>query len=766
MSEPIGALRVDLSANAAQFEKDMGRARKAVSGSGSAMSKAMGGFKTSVESAVKSVFSLKSAAIAAAGAAGLFALAKRAIDTADEIAKTARAIGVTAETLQELRFAAVRSGIDIGAFDSALAGFSKRVGDARSGTGTLVTILNKLSPALLEQVQAADNVEQAFNLIVNAADSMGNELDRNALLAAAFGRTAGVQMANLIQGGTAEIDKLRARARELGIVLSEDVITRAEQAADELDDMGAVLSTAGTAMALEFMPVMQELARILTDPDVIRGARDLGQNLADGLKWVVGNKDAIIAVVGALAGARIGRIAGVPGAVAGAIVGAGVGLSMARDEATKLEREIARLEDRLAFLERFGDAKRLFGPSFREQADETRAKIAQLRGELEALGKKTESTGSSGEIERSPPPPPPPPPTDNIAGAAEEAVDKVAELRRELEFELEQLSRTELGQEIYNLAKRAGVEVTQEFADEVEPLVRALMEEKSAAEESAEAQRAREAILDEGRSITLSVRTATEIYADEIERLNELLRQGAIDQETFNRASAEAAKTLEESGKAIEKQIGAMGEFAAEAARNIQDTLGDQLFNVLQGQFDSIGDQFKATLDRMVADALAAQLASKMFGDFDKTGKVGGWLEKAIGFGASIFGGGSTSFNTAGVASASTMTPSLNFTGDAGFVKLPGFAHGGSFTVGGQAGTDSNVVAFRATRGEQVTVNTPGQQVSGETTVEIVDKRPAGSVVQNFNISGINDARGIREATGNLAARAGAAAQAAMARNG
>lgn len=64
-----------------------------------------------------------------------------------------------------------------------------------------------------------------------------------------------------------------------------------------------------------------------------------------------------------------------------------------------------------------------------------------------------------------------------------------------------------------------------------------------------------------------------------------------------------------------------MGEFAVQAAHNIQDTLGDQLYNVLQENFQSIGDSFKATLDRMVANVLAIKLGQKLFGDFDKTGR-------------------------------------------------------------------------------------------------------------------------------------------------
>lgn len=45
------------------------------------------------------------------------------------------------------------------------------------------------------------------------------------------------------------------------------------------------------------------------------------------------------------------------------------------------------------------------------------------------------------------------------------------------------------------------------------------------------------------------------------------------------------------------------------------------------------------------------------------------------------------------------------------------FAGGGTFRVGGQAGTDQNIVAFRASRNEEVSVRTPGQQRQQEPVI-------------------------------------------------
>ena len=51
------------------------------------------------------------------------------------------------------------------------------------------------------------------------------------------------------------------------------------------------------------------------------------------------------------------------------------------------------------------------------------------------------------------------------------------------------------------------------------------------------------------------------------------------------------------------------------------------------------------------------------------------------------------------------------------FGNLPGFAEGGEFEVGGKSGIDQNVVAFRASRGEKVSINTPQQSRGGNVQI-------------------------------------------------
>ena len=155
--------------------------------------------------------------------------------------------------------------------DGAMVAFSKRVGEARSGTGTLITLLQKMDPALLANVQAARTVDEAFEIIIRRASDLGNTLDRNALLAAAFGRTVGPLMANLIRDGVESLDRLRQRAHDLGIVLDEELIRNAERAKDEMDTLGQVLSANVTRAVLGLAPALADLSTWLANVAVDAG---------------------------------------------------------------------------------------------------------------------------------------------------------------------------------------------------------------------------------------------------------------------------------------------------------------------------------------------------------------------------------------------------------------------------------------------------------------------------------------------------------------
>lgn len=155
-----------------------------------------------------------------------------------------------------------------------------------------------------------------------------------------------------------------------------------------------------------------------------------------------------------------------------------------------------------------------------------------------------------------------------------------------------------------------------------------------------------------------------------------MLEDTRLDQ--FGDSILESTQGIADNMSEIFKQpFDELSPYADEAARNMQTAFADFLFDPFEDGINGMLRGFVDVLRRMVAEAAAA----KIFG----SKKSGG-----LGLGDLV-------------------------TGAVG--SLFGFAQGGSFNVGGSGGTDSQLVAFKATPGERVSVSTPAQQKSGRSIV-------------------------------------------------
>src|SRR5690606_12694527 len=114
-------------------------------------------------------------------------------------------------------------------------------------------------------------------------------------------------------------------------------------------------------------------------------------------------------------------------------------------------------------------------------------------------------------------------------------------------------------------------------------------------------------------------RAKADQFISQISMLSHAMEAGWIDADRYT----EAVGLLE---KKFNDTTGTMGEFAIQAARNIESHLGDGLFKILKGNFDDIGQAFSDMLLRMAAEVAAANVARSLFGNYDKTGQIGGLI--------------------------------------------------------------------------------------------------------------------------------------------
>lgn len=296
MSAPVGVLWAKLAVDHAGFASDLNKARGAANSYGNQISRHFDSMGRDINRSMKSVgaevLSLRGifgtlSLLTGVSVGGLGLLIKSSLETAEAIAKTAGATGLSTTALQEYRFAADQSGVSVETLDGALKTFAKTLGQAHLGAGPLVEILKKIDPELLKLIRTSGNTGQALDLVFKAMDKMRSASDRAALAAAAFGKSAGVDMTNLLRDGVGGLDALKARANDLGLVLDESLIKSANDAKDKLEVLGAVIKTRMISVVGEALPLITNLAEALLwlAQNAAKAAKSVGLGLGSNIKF-------------------------------------------------------------------------------------------------------------------------------------------------------------------------------------------------------------------------------------------------------------------------------------------------------------------------------------------------------------------------------------------------------------------------------------------------------------------------------------------------
>ena len=184
----------------------------------------------------------------------------------DGAIKTARALGMTTSAYQELSFAAQRSGSDISAIKLGLTKLGSALNDAAivgSGKTPIDQTLAQLGLTGEELRKVAP--EKRLLKIADAMKVFKGSAEASALAAKLFGVRAGPGLANLLFEGADGIETLQARARELGIVMDEDVLVASEKYVDSMLDLKSVIEGVKGKALGPLIPVFSGLVDKMTD---------------------------------------------------------------------------------------------------------------------------------------------------------------------------------------------------------------------------------------------------------------------------------------------------------------------------------------------------------------------------------------------------------------------------------------------------------------------------------------------------------------------
>jgi hypothetical protein len=546
------------------------------------------------------------AAGASAAAAGLGAFVQSSINAADAASKAAQSAGLTTEAYTALSFAANLSGVEANQLGLALTQLNQKInsGDkALTDYGVSLTDING-------KARAADEV------LLDLADEFQRLPDGAAKSARAvelFGQRVGPQLIPLLNQGRAGIEGLKKEAEQLGVVISTQTGKAAEEFNDNITRLKTSLQGLGLSIAQQVLPQLVRLSEELLvglrnsngliDAITTFGTARPFANAIDGAQFYRKELNELIR--------RRDRLIEQEGVLANTV---------------GFDRDIETARKRLAYFNELARNALLRANNADNESDAERRRLGLSRLPTAAPAA-AGTTAAAGRPRATP-----------IPQVVFSEADRYLEgLQRQLEA-TEDLTVTEALLRDIQKGRLGDVSAAQQaqlvnIAQEIDA-VRTLNEitaEFRQLEE--EGERKRQALLSEGQSIAESVRTEAERYGDAIERLNFLLSEGAINQDTYTRAAARARDEYSQSSNEISdlaKQQNSFGnELGLTFASAFEDAIvkGKSFKDVLRGLGEDI---LRITTRKFVTEPLG-NLFSNFLGGINFGSLFGGGAGRAIG---------------------------------------------------------------------------------------------------------------------------------------
>lgn len=597
-----GSIIIDLLMRTGSFETDTGRAEKRLRQ-----------FEKNVVDAGTRIATGVAAITAAIG--GSIALVDQFAQSIGVYQDISEKIGDSAQNVASLQLAADTSGTALDTVASAsikLTAALSKVDEESSGVAKALAAINlpidefkKLSP-----VEQIDAVARSFAKFEDGAG-------KTAVAVALFGKS-GAELIPFLND--------LADTQERNITLTDDQIAAADQFSKTLAGLQSELATAAKIVASNLLPSFQAFLDYIKDSEVgltlLNAAGAVFKTVFEAIAIVAANVAFVFVSVGREIGAVIAQLKAL---VTLDISGYNAISKAVREDGARARAELDKLQ------------KNILGSGARAAA------VSPVRPAITAnFGNSGGGRSSGGSASA---------PRQSEADRYLESLQKQLERTKELtvvEQLLTDIQAGRLGK--VNSAQQAAL---VGIASQIDAAKALKEQEQARLEQQRELQASEDSLSRMGAAVYESTRTELEKLTAEEARLSELLQADAINWDTYARAvdaARESYKATTDTAKVVGDEI---DEFSKNAARSIQDSIGDGLVDAMNGNFKNIGDSFTKLLQRLVAESLATDITRALFGRAgggegsgffgDALGAIGGFF----GFGGARAAGGDVMSNRA-----------------------------------------------------------------------------------------------------------------------
>ena len=239
----------------------LGNLKGKLSGVGDGFSKSMGRLSTVT-------------ALGAGALTGLFVAVEKAASAGDRIAKFSRRVGLSVDSLQALRFAAERSGVDTEKADKSFEKLGKAVSEAAAGMGPAKDLFKALNVPLKDSTGRLRNQEAVLLDLAEAYTKIKDPQDKTRVSMTLFGEE-GVALTEMLNQGSVGVRGLMDEYKRLGGGLSQQQAANAEIFEDTLSNLKVTLGALANQLSSNLIPVISDMmvrfqAWALTNKDTVQ----------------------------------------------------------------------------------------------------------------------------------------------------------------------------------------------------------------------------------------------------------------------------------------------------------------------------------------------------------------------------------------------------------------------------------------------------------------------------------------------------------------
>ncbi len=191
--------------------------------------------------------------------AGIGAMIKSSIDSADALDEMAQRTGIAVESLSLLVPAAELSAVSTEKFEAGLKRLATGMLEAATGSETSAQKFGALGVAVQNQDGTLRDSEQVLLDLADRFKAMPDGAEKAALAVDIFGK-AGAEMIPFLNQGRDGIGALKQEAAELGLQLSADTAAQAGNFNDALDKLKLATQSIGNQIIASLLPALNDMA--------------------------------------------------------------------------------------------------------------------------------------------------------------------------------------------------------------------------------------------------------------------------------------------------------------------------------------------------------------------------------------------------------------------------------------------------------------------------------------------------------------------------